>query len=295
VLVLVMLAIDLGVFNRREHEMKWKEALAWSGVWVGISAVLGGAIYLWRGEEAGLSFAAGYLIEKSLSVDNLFVFLSIFSYFRISGKHQHKILVWGILGALVLRGAFIFSGVLIVERLHWVLYIFGAFLVFTGLKMAFQGDKELHPEKNPVLKLISKVFRVEKGHADGRFFVKRPDGWAVTTLFVALVFIETTDLLFAVDSIPAVIAITNDPFLIYTSNVCAVLGLRTLYFVVAGAVSKFEYLKYGLAAILIFVGVKMLLKDHYPIPVGASLSIVASMLLLSITASTWLGPKPQKK
>ncbi|MGZ3688387.1 MAG: TerC family protein, partial [Bdellovibrionota bacterium] len=277
--IFLMLALDLGVFHREKHEVHWREALVWSVVWISLSLLFNLGIYFWRGKEVALSFTAGYLIEKSLSVDNLFVFLMIFTYFRVPKAYQHKVLFWGILSALILRGAFIFAGIGLISKFHWVMYVFGGFLVFTGFRMAFQRERELHPENNLLLKILARVVTIEKLYAEDRFFIRQGGRLAATPLLVALLVLETSDLLFAMDSIPAVIAVTPDPFIVYTSNVFAILGLRSLYFLLSGGISKFHYLKYALGAILLFVGSKMLLQEWIEISTGVSLAVIAALIL----------------
>jgi TerC family integral membrane protein len=289
--VLAMLALDLGVFHRHSHWVGIKEALVWSGVWIALALLFNLGIYYWRGPDAALEFLAGYLIEKSLSVDNIFVFLLIFSYFRAPARHQHRVLFWGVLGALIMRGIFIFAGVSLIERFHWVIYIFGALLILTGIKMAAEKGKEIYPEKNPALKLFRRLMPVTDDYHEGKFFIKQAvqEGrrwrYFATPLFIVLLMIETTDVIFAVDSIPAILAITLDPFIVYTSNVFAILGLRSLYFALAGVMGLFHYLHYGLSAILIFVGAKMLLTDFYKIPVSVALGVVGGILIISVIAS----------
>ncbi|MEK6570687.1 MAG: TerC family protein [Bacteroidota bacterium] len=285
IFVLAMLALDLGVFHRKAHEVKIKEALTWSTIWIALALVFNLGIYVWRGPQPALEFLTGYLIEKSLSVDNIFVFLLIFSYFRVDSLYQHKVLFWGILGALIMRAAFIAAGVTLIQKFHWVIYIFGAFLVLTGIKMALQKDKEIHPERNPVLKLFRRFAPVTERYVEGKFFVKIDGRTFATPLFIVVLVVETTDLIFAVDSIPAILAITLDPFIVYTSNVFAILGLRALYFALAGTMRLFYYLHYGLSTILVFIGIKMLLADIYEIPVGIALSAVASILVIAVLAS----------
>jgi tellurite resistance protein TerC len=285
IFVLAMLALDLGVFHRNAHVVKFKEALLWSAVWVCLAFLFFLGIFFWRGREPALEFLAGYLIEESLSIDNLFVFLLIFSYFRVPSLYQHKILFWGILGALIMRAVFIFAGITLVQKFHWIIYLFGAFLIFTGIKMALQKDKKIHPEKNPVLFLFQKIMPVAEHNEDGKFFIKREGRRLTTPLFVVLLVVETTDVIFAVDSIPAVLAVTLDPFIVYTSNVFAILGLRSLYFALAGMMALFHYLHYGLSAILVFVGAKMLFADFYKIPVSIALGVVAGFLAVSVIAS----------
>ncbi len=283
--VLVMLALDLGVFHRKAHVVRLKEALGWSVVWICLALLFNLLIYFWLGQETALQFLAGYVIEKSLSVDNLFVFLLIFSYFSVPSIYQHKILFWGILGALVMRAIFIAAGITLIEKFHWMIYLFGGFLIITGIKMAFQKDKELDPEANPVLRLFRRFVPVTSEYHESRFWVIK-DGkrWA-TPLFVVLLLVETTDVIFAVDSIPAILAVTRDPFIVYTSNVFAILGLRALYFALAGIMQLFHYLHYGLSLILVFVGTKMLISDIYKVPIGIALAVIAGILLISVIAS----------
>jgi tellurite resistance protein TerC len=286
VFILLLLVVDLKVFNRRPHEIGIRESLAWSGVWVAISLAFNVVVYFWYGHESALQFFAGYLIEKSLSVDNLFVFLLLFSYFKVPGKYQHEVLFWGILGALVMRGLLILLGASLIARFSWILYIFGAFLVLTGIRMAFQkGKKEVHPERNLFVRFFRKFFPVTMGYHQEKFFIKINGRRFGTLLIVVLIVIETTDLLFAVDSIPAIFAITRDPFIVYTSNVFAILGLRSLYFALAGMMHLFHYLSHGLAIILTFVGLKMLLADYVHISIGLALGVVGFVLLVAIVAS----------
>lgn len=283
--VVLMLALDLGVFHRTSHEVKMKEALSWSGVWIGLALIFNLVIYFWKGSEAGLQFLTGYLIEKSLSVDNIFVFVLLFSYFSVPAKYQHKVLFWGILGALVMRAIFIFAGTALIDRFHWIIYIFGAFLIFTGFRMAMNHGTKIDPGKNLMVKAFKKLFPVTNDYHGNRFWIREAGKWTATPLFIVLILIEFTDLIFAVDSIPAILAITNDPFIVYTSNVFAILGLRALYFALAGLMHLFTYLHYGLAAILVFVGGKMLLTDIYKIPIGISLGIILLILVVSIVPS----------
>ena len=285
IFVLAMLAIDLGVFHRKAHEIKTKEALIWSAIWITLALLFNLGIYFWRGPQTALEFLTGYLIEKSLSVDNIFIFLLIFSYFRVPALYQHKVLFWGILGALVMRAIFIAAGVTLIQKFHWLIYIFGGFLILTGIKMALEKEKEIHPERNPVLRLFRRFVPVTSDYEGDKFLVKREGRYFATPLFITLLIVETTDLIFAVDSIPAILAITLDPFIVYTSNVFAILGLRSLYFALAGIMQLFHYLHYGLSAILVFVGVKMLLADIYKIPLGIALGVVAGFLLISVIVS----------
>jgi tellurite resistance protein TerC len=290
--VLLMLALDLGIFHRKAHTVRVKEAIVWTVVWVVLAFIFAGGIYYWKGAELSLQFAAGYLIEKSLSVDNLFVFLVIFSYFKVPAAYQHKVLFWGILGALVMRAALIAVGVVLIARFHWTLYVFGAFLVFTGIKLALQKGEGVHPEKNPLVKLVRKIIPVTNDYSGSRFFVKENGRRFATPLLLVLLTVEFTDLVFALDSIPAIFAVTPDPFVVYTSNVFAILGLRSLYFALAGIMDLFCYLKHGLAVVLGFVGVKMLIADLYKIPIGVSLAVVAAILLISVLTSL-LHPKKE--
>ncbi|MBI5476681.1 MAG: TerC family protein [Ignavibacteriales bacterium] len=285
IFVLGMLALDLGVFHRKAHEVKIKEALIWTAIWIVLALLFNLWIYFWRGSEQALEFFTGYVIEKSLSVDNIFVFLLIFTYFRVESIYQHKILFWGILGALIMRAVFIAVGVTLIQQFHWVIYIFGAFLILTGIKMALQKDKEIHPERNPALRLFRRFMPVIDHYVQGKFFVKLNGRFFATPLFVVLLVVETTDLIFAVDSIPAILAITQDPFIVYTSNVFAILGLRALYFALAGALRLFHYLHFGLSSILVFIGIKMLIVDVYKIPIAIALGVVAGILIISVIAS----------
>jgi tellurite resistance protein TerC len=297
VFVLAMLALDLLVFHRRAHEVRTREALTWTAIWIGVSLAFNVGVYHFMGAEAGLEFLTGYLIEKALSVDNIFVFILIFSYFRIPLRHQHRILFWGVLGALAMRGAMIGAGAYLVHRFHWILYILGAFLLVTGLRMAFGRDGAVELDSNPVIRLVRRFLPVTGGYEGQRFFVREPWGpfgalrLAATPLFVVLVLLETTDLLFAVDSIPAVFAITTDAFIVYTSNVLAILGLRSLYFVLAGVMHRFHYLRIGLSLVLGLVGVKMLVAGVYRVPVALSLGVVALVLVASVALSL-LFPQP---
>lgn len=289
-----MLVIDLGFFHRQSHEVKLKEALAWSSVWITLALSFSFLVYFRMGSEKALEFLTGYVIEESLSVDNLFVFLVIFSYFQVPGRYQHKVLFWGILGVLIMRGIFITAGVALIQRFHFVLYLFGVILILTAVKLALEKDKEMHPEKNFVLKLFRRLMPVTKDYEGGRFFIRREGRIMATPLFVVLLVVESTDVIFAVDSVPAVLGITHDPFIVYTSNVFAILGLRSLYFALAGIMSLFHHLHYGLAFILAFVGAKMLLADIYKIPVAVALGVVALVLALSVLASLLWPEKADK-
>jgi tellurite resistance protein TerC len=341
--VLVLLALDLGVFHRKAHSVSIKEAAGWSVVWVTISLLFNLGIYFfWHrlspasplsNSTAALEFLTGYVVEKALSVDNIFVFVVIFTYFGVPAKYQHRVLFWGILGALLMRGAMIWAGTELLEQFHWIIYVFGAFLIFTGIKLAFSGDEEVHPERNPMIKLVRRAFHVTNEYHGQKFFIRAPvtahaepdrakagvppaerasgadsppapsstggTRLMVTPLLLVLVIVETTDLLFAVDSIPAVFAVTKDPFIIFTSNVFAILGLRALYFLLAGVMDKFHYLKLGLSAVLTFVGLKMvsepiLHRYHRYIPTSLSLGIIAGILTLAVVASLLRAKRREK-
>lgn len=283
--VLAMLALDLGVFHRKAHVVSFKEASVWTSVWIALALVFNAGIWHFMGQQKGVEFLTGYLIEKSLSVDNIFVFALIFSYFAVPAQYQHRVLFWGILGALVMRAAFIAAGAALITNFHWVVYLFGAFLIITGIKMALAPDKGLEPERNPVVRLIRRLMPVTDRYHGQSFFVRQGGVLAATPLFLVLVLVEATDLVFAVDSIPAIFAVTTDPFIVYTSNVFAILGLRSLYFLLGGVMDKFQYLKLGLAGILVFVGTKMTLVDIYKVPAFASLAVIASILTIAIVAS----------
>ena len=282
--VIAMLALDLGVFNRRAHSIRFREALGWSAMWVALAAAFAVLVYFWRGRTASLEFATGYLIELSLSVDNLFVFLVIFRYFHVPDILQHRVLFWGILGALLARGTFILAGVSLIRQFHWIVYVFGMLLVWSGIKLLREGDKEINPEKNPVLRAFRRWMPVTDDYVGEKFWVRQP-GLYATPLVVVLLVVETTDILFAVDSIPAVLAITLNAFIVYTSNVFAVLGLRSMYFAVAGMMDLFEYLHYGLSVVLIFIGAKMLASHYVTVPTHVALAVVAGVLALSVAAS----------
>ncbi len=283
--VLLMLALDLGVFNRKAHVISIKEALTWTFVWVFLALIFNAIIFYWRGREQALEFFTGYLVEKALSIDNIFVFIMIFTYFQIPSKYQHKVLFWGILGALVMRVIFIFAGVALIEKFHFTIYVFGALLIYTGYKMFYHNNAKIEPDKNPLIKFFKKFIPVTPDLQEDNFFVKLDGKKYATPLFLVLILIETTDLIFAVDSIPAILAITQDQFIVYTSNVFAILGLRSLYFALAGVVHRFWLLSYGLAVVLIFVGIKMLLIDLYKIPIEWSLIFIATIITGSIFLS----------
>ncbi|MEI6740991.1 MAG: TerC family protein [Gemmatimonadaceae bacterium] len=290
-LILGLLSLDLGVFNRRAHAPSVREALGWSAVWVALAAAFGGWIGRSMGTGAMLEFYAGYLVEQALSVDNLFVFILIFGYFKIPEALQHRVLFWGILGALILRGAMIALGAAMLAQFHWIIYLFGAFLVFTGIKMAVGGDTEVEPEANPVIRLLRRLLPITTQFHGEQFFVREavtagaPLCWVATPLFVVLALVETTDVVFAVDSIPAVFGVTRQPFIVFTSNVFAILGLRSLYFVLTNVMGRFHLLKYGLSVVLTFVGAKMLVAETIPIGTGLSLVVVIAVLGASVLLS----------
>lgn len=285
VFILAMLIVDLKVFNRKPHEISIKESLIWTGIWIAMAVIFGIGIYFFMGPQSSLDYFTGYLIEKSLSVDNIFVFLLVFTYFGVDSIYQHKVLFWGIFGALVFRFLFIMVGVALLEQFHWIIYIFGAFLVFTGIKLGLEKDKEIHPEKNPILKLVRRFIPITKDFHGPDFFIKRGSRIIATPMFVVLVVIETTDIVFALDSIPAIMAITRDTFLIYSCNAFAILGLRALYFALSGVMRLFHYLHYGLAFILVFIGIKMLIESFVHIPTLITLSVIVVTLTVSVIFS----------
>jgi len=292
--ILALLLVDLGLFQRKVHDIKIKEALGWSALWISLALIFNVGLGIWHGKVAALQFFTGYLIELSLSVDNLFVFLLIFMYFKVPPQYQHKVLFWGIIGAQVMRGLLIGLGVTLIVQFHWILYLFGVFLVFTGVKMAFQSEAaEVRPERNIIVRLFRRFVPVTSGYHGARFFLKLDGKRYATLLFVVVLVVETSDLLFALDSIPAIFAITTDPFIVYTSNIFAILGLRSLYFALAGLMNLFHYLKIGLAIVLTFVGLKMLLSGVYPISIVVTLVIVGGVILLSVFASL-MWPKQEK-
>ena len=287
--VLAMLAIDLLVFHRHAHEVRAREAAAWSAVWIALALLFGGGVYAFMGRDAGLEYFAGYVIEKALSVDNIFVFILIFGLFRVPAEFQHRVLFWGILGALVMRGALIAAGAYLIEQFYWVMYVFGAFLIFTGIRMATHVEHDIDPATNPVIRLVRRLVPVTPAYHGQKFFVRLGDAGSrrlfATPLFVVLALVETTDLIFAVDSIPAIFAVTTDPFIVYSSNVFAILGLRALYFLLADAIHRFHYLKAGVSVVLVFVGAKMLVADIYHVPIGLSLALIVGVLAFATAAS----------
>ena len=283
--VLAMLALDLGVFNRKPHVVGTKEALAWTSVWVGLALVFAAGLAFFADRQTALTFLTGYVIEESLSVDNIFVIVLIFQYFRVPPQYQHRVLFWGILGALIMRGVFIGLGAALLARFEWIIYVFGALLVITGVRMALKQDEEFDGEQNPVVRFVRRFLPVTGDYRGKHFFTMENGRRHATPLFLVLVLVEVTDLIFAVDSIPAIFGITRDPFIVFTSNIFAVMGLRSLFFLLANVVTKFHLLKYGLAVILTFVGAKMMLEHWVHIPIMLSLGIVVSVLVASIAAS----------
>jgi tellurite resistance protein TerC len=292
-IVVLLLILDLKVFHRKAHEVHVKEALAWSAVWIMLAVMFGASIYVWSGSRPGLEFFTGYLIEKALSVDNLFVFLVIFSYFKVPAEFQHRVLFWGILGAMVMRAIFIFAGAALISQFHWLLYVFGGFLLLTGIKLLRHSEIEVHPERNPLFRWFQRVIPTVSEYRGARFTVVENGVRFATPLLLVLVAVEASDILFAVDSVPAIFGVTTDPFIAYTSNICAILGLRALYFVLADAMSRFQQLKVGLALVLVFIGLKMLVSGVFHVPIGISLAIVVLLLVGSVVASVLLHRPPE--
>ncbi len=291
VIMTTMFILDLGVFSRKSHEIRFREALSWTLVWVSLALAFNAGIYYFMGSDKALEFFTGYLIEESLSVDNLFVFIMIFSYFHVTKVHQPKILKWGILGALAMRAVFILVGIGLIERFHWMVYIFGGLLVFTGIKMAFGKGEKIEPERNLLVRLVRRFVPLTARVRGDRFFIREEGVMSATPLFLTLLVVESSDVIFAVDSIPAVLAVTRDPFIVYTSNVFAIMGLRSLYYLLANVMEMFVYLKLGISFILAFVGAKMLLADVYPIPIYFSLGVIVGVLAISIVTSITIGKK----
>jgi len=283
--ITLMLWLDLAVFNRRSHTITVKESLGWTGFWVLLAMGFNIGVYIYLGQERALEFFTGYLIEQSLSVDNLFVILLIFGYFHVKKEFQHKVLFWGIFGALVMRMIMIIIGVELIEQFHWLIYIFGGFLIFTGLRMGFGKEKELHPEQNPVVRIFKRFFPVTPEYHGDKFFVVQNARRFATPLFIVVLVVEVTDLIFAIDSVPAVLAVSRNPFVVYTSNAFAILGLRSLFFALSHIMNLFHYIKYGLALVLTFIGTKMVLMDVLKIPINISLIVVAGILLISVVLS----------
>jgi tellurite resistance protein TerC len=297
--IVTMLALDLGVFHRKSHEVKMKEALAWCGVWLALALIFNAIVYVWRGPQPALEFFTGYLIEICLSVDNVFVFILVFTYFKVPRVHQHRVLFWGIIGAVVMRALFIAGGLAVLNALDWALYVFGAFLIFTGIKMALPKKEEADPEANLAVKLVRRLFPITPTFVGGKFFTRVDGRLFATPLFIVLVAIETTDVIFAIDSIPAILGITKDGFIVFTSNIFAILGLRSLYFALSGTMQLFRFLGLGLAIILIFIGVKMVLTwqvlGGFHMPIGLSLGVIGGILTLSVLASVLFKGVQQKE
>ena len=292
--ILILLLLDLGIFHKKSHTVGFKESILWSGVWIALAMAFNVVILYWRGQDDFMLFLTGYVIEKSLSVDNLFVFLLIFGYFKIPNEYQHKVLFYGILGALIMRAIFIWAGIAIIEKFHWVIYIFGAFLVLSGIKMLRPQSDDHDLEKSWVIMWTKKIFPTTPHFHGDKFFVRQNGVLMITPLFITLIFVEFSDLVFAIDSIPAIIGITNDPFLVFTSNVFAILGLRSLYFALKGFADIFHYLKYGLAVILMFIGVKMLISKIYHVPVPLTMLVIFGVLMISVFASLWSNRQKKK-
>lgn len=290
-----MLVLDLKVFHRSTHVVRFREALGWSALYVTLALLFAGGLYLWQGPQSGLEFLTGYVLELSLSVDNLFVFLVIFKYFSVPEEQQHRVLFWGIIGALIMRGVFILAGVELIQRFHWVLYGFGAFLVYSGIQLALSGGRSVNPSKNPVVSIVRRILPVTQGYHDGKFFVRENSALTATPLLIVLAVIETSDVLFAVDSIPAILAITLNAFIVYTSNVFAILGLRSLYFVVSGLMKIFRFLHYGLALVLVFVGTKMLLSSFFRLRIEITLAAIAGVLATAVALSILFPLPPDKQ
>ncbi len=290
--ILALLALDLGVFHRKAHEVTTREAVTWSAIWISLALLFNVGIAAWFGRERGLEFLSGFLIEKALAVDNIFVFAVVFSTFAVPPALQHRVLFWGILGALIMRAIFIAVGAALIHQFHWIMYVFGGFLILTGIKLFIQREAEMHPEQNPLVRLFMRVVPSVSTYHGSRFFILKEGRRYATPLLLVLVVIEVTDLIFAVDSIPAIFAVTGDPFIVYTSNIFAILGLRSLYFLLAGVMGQFHYLKVGLALVLVFVGIKMLMIDVYKFPIVLSLGVIVALIGGAIVAS-WLRPRPQ--
>lgn len=288
--VLLMLALDLGFFHRKPHIITLKEAIAWTSVWITLALAFNVLIYYWRGQEQALEFLTGYIVEKSLSIDNIFVFLIILSYFQVPPKYQHELLFWGILGALALRAVFIFAGVALIEKFHFTIYILGLILVYTGIRLFSHNKIKINPDQNLLIRFFTRIMPVTNQMHEDKFFIRINGKIMATPLFLVLLLIEATDVVFAVDSIPAILAITQDEFIVYTSNVFAILGLRSLYFALAGIIHRFWLLNYGLAIVMIFVGIKMLIIDLYKIPIQWSLIFIATVIVFSILLSFKIHP-----
>ena len=293
IFLVAMLLLDLLVFHRRPHAISMKESLTWTGIWVGLAVVFGLGVWIFEGSGHAVNFFSGYIVEESLSVDNLFVFLMLFTYFCVPSAHQHRVLLWGILTAIVLRAAFILGGIALFQSLEWIIYVFGAFLIFTGIRMGIQSEENPHPEANPVLKLVRRFVPMTADYHGSKFFTIENGRRLATPLFMVFIVVNLTDFIFAVDSIPAVLAITQDPFIVYTSNMFAIMGLRSIFFALSGFAQRLHYLHYGLSAILVFLGVKMILSSIYDLPTVVSLLIIAAILSVAVIASLRRPPEPE--
>lgn len=291
IIILILLFIDLGVFNRKRHVISYKEALIWTAIWIIIALIFNVFVYYFYGKDKAIEYFTGYLIEKSLSVDNIFVFVLLFTYFNVPKKNHHRVLFWGILGAIIFRGILIAIGTTLIHKFHWIIFIFGGFLIISGIKMGFQKDEKVEPEKNPFVKLLRKFFPITPRYVKGAFFIRSKGKLYATPLLIVLIVIETTDIVFAFDSIPAILAITHDPFIVFTSNIFAILGLRALYFAIDKFIDKFRYLKYGLSVILVYIGIKMLISEVYKIPTLISLGFLVFILTIAVLASIIIKPK----
>jgi tellurite resistance protein TerC len=288
VFIVGMLALDLFVFHRDAHEVSMREAAIFSAVWIGLGLAFGGLVFLWQGSQAGGEYLAGYVIEKSLSLDNVFVFAMIFTYFAVPGKYQHRLLFWGVVGAIVFRAVFILVGAALLDAFHFLIYVLGVLLLLTGWRMwRARNQHAIHPEKNPILRFVRRVVPMTPEYRGQSFFIRDGGRWLATPLFAVLVVVESSDIMFAIDSIPAIFAVTNDAFIVFTSNAFAILGLRSLYFLLAGMIMRFTYLKVGLAALLVFAGIKILISDVYKMPVALSLAVIVAILAVSVAASVW--------
>jgi tellurite resistance protein TerC len=284
-IIVILLVIDLGLVNRKSHVVTTRQAAIWVAIWVALALIFNLVVYHWKGPQSALEYFTGYIIEYSLSVDNLFVFIILFTTFAVAKVHQHRVLFWGIIGALILRGILIVCGVVLIERFFWVAYIFGAFLIYTGIKIAVKKESDPDPEKNPVLRLARKVLPISRGDHQGKFMLRQSGKFFFTPLFLVLIVVETTDLVFALDSVPAIFGITHDPFVIYTSNIFAIMGLRSLYFLLANAMGKFHFLTHALSVILVFIGVKMVINHFYEVPIAISLAVVVGLLVIAVVLS----------
>lgn len=289
-----MLVLDLGVFHKKSHKVSIKESLAWTGVWISLAMLFNVWVYYKMGPQKGIEFFTGYIIEKALSVDNIFVISLIFTYFRVPAQYQHRVLFWGVLGALFFRIIFIYAGVALIAKFNWMIYVFGVFLVYTGIKMLKDEEKHIEIEANPMIVFVKKFWKISPNFDGENFRTKINGVWHFTPLFLVLIMIETTDIIFAVDSIPAILAITPDPYIVFTSNVFAILGLRSLYFALNGIMEMFEYINYALSGILVFVGIKMIIAGWYHIPTIISISVILGLLILSVVASIYF-PRKNKK